>query len=114
MLRKPLLLALALAGCSKGPEADLPAIGEARSLTAEWAMVNELAARGRINGTYVKTMRKELREQLQSSESSLKQPHSDYGKEIEAALAEMDDAPPAALRGHSDRLKAIESSLESA
>ena len=32
MLRKPLLLALLIAACSKGPEADLPSIGEARSL----------------------------------------------------------------------------------
>ena len=47
------MLPLFLAGCSKGPEADLQYIERARSLAAEWAMVNEQAAKGRLTGTYV-------------------------------------------------------------
>jgi hypothetical protein len=35
-MRCLLLTALLVAACSKGPDADLPAIGEARSLAAEW------------------------------------------------------------------------------
>jgi hypothetical protein len=114
MLRKSMLLLLLLAGCSKGPEADLPSIGEARSLTAEWALVNEQAAAGHLTTTYVTTMRKQLRKQLQTTASSLTQPHSRYGSEIQAALAEADDAPPEKLRAHAGRLKQIEDRLESA
>ena len=50
VMRKPLLLLLVLAGCSKGPQADLPAIGAARSLGAEWALVNQEASRGQLTG----------------------------------------------------------------
>ena len=114
MLRKPLLLALLIAACSKGPEADLHSIGEARSLAAEWALVNEQAMRGQLNATYVDTMRKQLREQLQTTASSLTRPNSSYAREIGAVLAEPDDASPDALRAHADRLKQVEDSLESA
>jgi hypothetical protein len=114
MLRKPLLLALLVASCSKGPEADLPSIGEARSLTAEWALVNEQALRGQLNTSYVDTMRKQLREQLQTTASSLTRPDSSYAREIGAVLAERDDASPEALRAHADRLKQVEDGLESA
>jgi hypothetical protein len=114
MLRKSALFLLLLAGCSKGPQADLPYISEARSLGAEWALVNEQAAKGQLNGTYVDTMRKELRQQLQTTSTSLSQPDSRYGHEIRALLAQPDDAAPEELRSHSDKLKAIEDSLESA
>ena len=108
------LFALLLWGCSKGPNADLPSIGEARSLGAEWALVNEQAAKGQLNRTYTDTMRKKLREQLQSTQSSLTQPGSTYGAEIQALLQQPDDAAPAALRVHVAKLKQIEDSLESA
>ena len=114
MLRKPLLFALLLASCSKGPDADLASIGEARSLVAEWALVNEQAAKGQLNATYVRTMREELREQLQSTASSLTSPNSGYAREIQAVLAEDDGASPDALRAHADKLKQVEDSLESA
>ena len=45
MLRYLLPIALLVAGCSKGGHADLPYIGEARSLAAEWALVNDEMAR---------------------------------------------------------------------
>jgi hypothetical protein len=45
-----LLLLLLLGGCSKGPQADLPAISAARSLAAEWALVNEQASEGHLTG----------------------------------------------------------------
>jgi hypothetical protein len=113
-MRKPLLLLLLLAGCSQGPQADLPAIGAARSLGAEWALVNQEASRGHLTGVYVKTMRQQLREQLQTNASSLTEPDSRYAAEIQALLAEPDDAAPEELRAHSDKLKQIEDGLESA
>ena len=114
MARRLLLLLLLTAGCSKGPQADLPYISEARSLAAEWALVNEQAAQGKLTATYVRTMRQSVRQQLQTTATSLTKPDSRYGGEVEALLAEPVDAPPAALRAHADRLKQIEDSLESA
>ena len=113
-MRWMLLFGLALASCSKGPQADLPSIGEARSLGAEWALVNDQAGRGKLTHIYAATMRKRLREQLQTTSKSLSQPESSYGREIEALLAEPDGASPAELRSHAHALKQIEDSLESA
>lgn len=115
MLRWPLLLlVLPLAACSKGAEADLPSIGEARSLAAEWALVNEQASKWHLTGHYVDTMRQSCREQLQTVSQSFTQPRSPYGAEISALLREPDDASPAALRAHAAKLKQVEDSLESA
>lgn len=114
MLRRPLLLLLLLAGCSKGPEADLQYISSARSVAAEWALVNAQADDGHLTRAYVKTMHQSIRQQLQTDAQSLTQPKSDYGVEIGALLRESDDAAPAALRAHAARLKHIEDSLESA
>ena len=113
-MRWSLLLALLLSACSKGPQADLPYIGEARSLAAEWALVNDQAAKGQLNATYVSTMRAKLREQLQTAASSLTQPNSPYGVEIQMLLREPDNAAPPVLRAHADELKRQEDQLESA
>ena len=108
-----LLAAVALAACSKGPQADLQYISAARSLSAEWALVNEQAAQGKLTGAYVAAMRTSLREQVQAKAKALTQPDSDYGREIQAIVAEPVGARPAALRAHSDKLKKIEDALES-
>jgi polyhydroxyalkanoate synthesis regulator phasin len=113
-MRWPLLFALLLAACSKGPQADLASIGEARSLAAEWALVNDLALKGQVSATYAQTMRQQLRGQLQTTASSLSQPDSTYGREIQALLSDADDADPQELRAHAQRLKSIEDHLESA
>jgi len=114
MARKLLLLLLTLASCSKGPEADLQYVSDARSVAAEWALVNEQAAQGRLTQTYVDSMHEWLRDQLQTSAQSLTQPNSPYGAEIRALLAGADNADPAELRSHTDKLKQIEDHLESA
>jgi hypothetical protein len=114
MLRSLLLLPLLLAGCSKGADADLEYIKQARSLAAEWAMVNQQAAEGKLTAAYVSSMHEWLREQLQTSATSLTQPKSTYGSEIRDLLQLSDDASPAQLRGHCDKLKQIEDQLESA
>jgi len=104
----------ALCGCSKGPQADLPSIAAARSLGAEWALVNQEAADGHLTAVYADTMHKQLRQQLQSTQVSLTQPDSNYGREIQALLRQPDDASAEALRASASRLKQIEDSLESA
>ncbi len=109
-----LWLLLLLAGCSKGPEADLQYIGQVRSVAAEWALLNEQASRGQLTGVYVDSMRQALREQIGSAQSALTVPGSPYAHEMEALAKEPDDASPDALRAHSDKLKQIEDDLESA
>ena len=112
-MRRVLLPFLLLAGCSKGPEADRQYISQARSLGSEWAMVNELASRGKLTAAYVETMRASVRQQLDTTASALTQPHSTYGQEVHALMAEPADAAPAQLQAHADKLKQIEDSLES-
>lgn len=113
-MRWLLLLLLLLAGCSKGAEADLPTIGSARSLGAEWALVNEQQGKGQLTPTYGGTMRGRLRQQLETDLGALTQPRSAYADEIRALAAEPDDTTPARLRAHVDALKRIEDNLESA
>lgn len=114
-MRKLLLILVALCGaCSKGAQADLPSIGEARTLGAEWALINEQAAERKLTANYVATMRSSIRQQLQTTAKSLTQANSPYGAEIQALLQQPDDAPPQQLRGHVTRLKQIEDSLKSA
>ena len=108
------VFALILAGCSKGPDADLQYIKQARSLGAEWALVNEQAAQGKLTKTYVSSMHEWLREQLQSASTSLTKPDSRYAIEVQALLHQPDDAAPEELRAHADKLKQIEDRLESA
>ena len=114
MLRWTLPVLILLAACSKGPEADLPSIQQARSLGAEWALVNEQAATGRLTSTYVATMHRQLRQNLRTTEQSLSDPHASYAAEIRALLGEDDDASPDRLRAHVAALKQIEDHLESA
>ena len=111
---RALPLLLFVAGCAKGPQADLQYIKQARSLGAEWALVNEQARRGSLSGTYVSSMHQWLRQQLQTSSQSLTQPDSRYGEEISALLEQPDDAAPEELRAHCEMLKQIEDNLESA
>lgn len=112
-MRWAVVLAFLLAGCSKGPEADLQYIKQARSLGAECALVNEQASRGQLTSTYVSSMHQWLRRQLQTASTSLTEPNSRYGFEIQALLHQPDDAAPQELRAHSDELKRIEDNLES-
>jgi hypothetical protein len=114
MLRVPLLLLLLVGSCSKGPEADLQFIKQARSAAAEWALVNEQASRGKLTPVYVSSMHKWLRDEVRSASTSLTQPKSHYAAEIGALLQQPDDAAPDELRKRVDKLKHIEDQLESA
>ena len=105
---------LALAACSKGPQADLQYIKQARSAGAEWALVNEQANAGKLTPTYVGSMHQWLRQQIQTASSALTEPDTRYAMEIQALLSQPDDTAPEELRAHVDKLKQIEDSLESA
>ena len=109
-----LLLVVVLSACSNGPQADLQYIKQARSIAAEWALVNEQATEGKLTDIYVASMHQWLRQQLETSSTSLTEPDSAYGQEIRALLAKPDDAPAAELRRHSEMLRQAEDQLESA
>jgi hypothetical protein len=114
MLRAASIIALLVAGCSKGPQADLQYIKQARSAASEWALVNEQAGRGRLTDTYVASMHQWLRDEIRSSSATLTQPDTSYGLEIHALMQQPDDAAPEELRSHAEKLKQIEDGLESA
>jgi hypothetical protein len=103
-----------LSGCAKGPAADLQYIKQARSIAAEWALVNEQSNAGKLTPTYVHSMHQWLRDDLETASSSLSERDSRYGREIQTLLAQPDDAAPKELRAHSEVLKQIEDGLESA
>ena len=113
-MRRVLPLVLILCGCSQGAEADLQYIKQARSIAAEWALVNEQSNEGKLTPTYVASMHRWLRDQLRTSSQSLSVPNSPYGDEIQALMRVPDDAAPDQLRSHANALKHLEDSLESA
>ena len=114
MVRWSLPLLLLAAGCSKGPEADLQYIKQARSAAAEWALVNQQASEGKVTQAYVTSMHQWLRQEVQSASSALSVPDAPYAAEISALLEQPDDASPQSLRARSDKLKKQEDQLESA
>jgi hypothetical protein len=101
-------LALLLAGCDAA-SSDYPTVVEARSTSAEWALVNRLAVERRLTATYTKAMREEARRQLDTAQSALSEPTS--AAQLQALLALPPDAPPAKLRAHAEALKTIEDRL---
>ena len=111
---KPLFLLALLAGCAKGPAADLQYIKQARSIAAEWALINQQSEQHKLTRRYVDSMRQWLRDGLSTSRSSLVRPDSAYGREISALLAEPPGASSAKLRTHAEALRRIEDALESA
>lgn len=114
MVGRTLFLIALLAGCARSAESDLQYVKQARSIAAEWALINEQAAAGKLTTTYVISMHEWLREDLKTTASSLTDPHSPHGNEVQALMAEPADAAPGRLRAHADRLKRIEDDLESA
>ena len=114
MWRRPALILVLLASCSKQPQSDLQYIADARSAAAEWALVNEQANQGKLTPTYVESMHRWLRQQLETDTGALSEPNATYAAEMNALLQQRDDAEPSVLRPHADRLKQIEDALESA
>jgi hypothetical protein len=110
-MKRLVLFCLALSGCAQGAQKNLPSIAEARSLAAEWALVNEQASQGKVTGTYAKTMRASVREQLSTISESLVEPHA--AEIVNDLMSQSDDAPPRELRTSVEKLKQIEDQLES-
>lgn len=108
-----ILLAL-LAGCERSPDTDLQYVKQARSIAAEWLLINQQFEKGKLTATYVSSMHRWLRDGLQTANSSLTRPEAAYAEEIRALLAEPPNAPASRLQAHAKRLKQIEDGLESA
>jgi hypothetical protein len=111
-MKRLVLFCVALSGCAQGAQKDLPCIGEARSLAAEWALVNEHALQGKVTKTYAGTMRASFRDQLTTISEELSEPTA--SAIVKDLVTRPDDAPPQQLRESSERLKQIEDQLESA
>lgn len=111
-MKRLVLLCVVLGGCAQGPQKDLPSIAEARSLAAEWALIDEQASQGRITATYTKTMRASVRQQLATVSASLTNP--DASSIVKDLVTRPDDAPADELRSSVEQLKRIEDQLESA
>jgi len=114
MRRRTALVFILLTGCGKSPQSDIQYIKQARSIAAEWALVNEQASAGQITAIYASSMHRWLHDELRTASKSLSQPHSRYGLEIRVLLAEPKDTSPDRLQRHAAQLKQIESHLESA
>lgn len=114
MRMRCLWIALFLGACANQASSDLQYVKQARSLAAEWALVNQQAQAGALTPAYVRSMHYWLNENLRTASSSLSQPNSRYGAEIRSLLAEPANASPDRLRAHARTLKQIEGGLESA
>jgi hypothetical protein len=104
-------LLVALAACSSQADKQLEAVKSARSVLSEWALVEEQAAKGRAQSTYVEQMRELAKDQLKTAEAGLsRQP--DAAALLDRLRAGSPDA--AALKQAGDALKPLEDSLEAA
>jgi hypothetical protein len=105
-----ILLAALSAGCASQSDHELEALKSARSVLAEWALVEEQAHRGQAPATYVEQMRQLARDQLKTAESELtREPQA-------AALVEelRSGSPGAAdLKRANTALEPLEKQLES-
>jgi hypothetical protein len=109
--RAALLVALLAAGCSSPADRQLEAVKAARSVLAEWALVEQRAGAGGAPGHYVEQMRQLARDQLKTAQSELtRQPQA-------AALLDRLQAGspgPAELKSAAAALEPLEKRLESA
>jgi len=108
------ILLLLVAAAPPTDRKDLAAIKAARSLFAEWALINTLAVSAGLQASYVEGMRKAAREQLGTNLKSLSSPTSPAAVEIQRCLRLPAAAPSTVLRGCAERLRAIEVQLETA
>ena len=93
---------------------DLPTIKAARSVLAEWALVNQVAISARLQASYVDGMRTAARKQLGANLKSLSSPTSPAALVIQHCLRLPAAAPSAVLQGCAERLRAIEVQFEAA
>jgi hypothetical protein len=106
-----LVLTVALAACASQSDKQLEAVKSARSVLAEWALVEQQSAGGNAQATYVKQMRAQARQQLKTAAAELS------GQPEAAGLLERlrSGSPgPADLKAAGDALRPLEDSLEAA
>ena len=105
------LAAIALLGaCSSEADKQLEAVKAARSVMAEWALVEEQSAKGEAPQTYADQMRDSAKSQLRTAQSSLMS-----GQPKAAALiGNLADGEPSAeaLKAAQDALDPLEKRLE--
>jgi hypothetical protein len=106
-----LSIALALAACASQSDKQLIAVKSARSVIAEWALVEQQAAKGRAQTTYIEQMRQMARDELKTDATALSQRPG-----AAALLERLRTGSPDAqtLNSAGDALKPLEDSLEAA
>ena len=104
-----LLIAAALAACSSQSDRQLQAVKSARSVIAEWSLVEEQAAKGRARPVYVEQMRELAKDQLTTQRSELVQKPDAAG-----LLDKLRTGSPnaATLKAAGSALKPLEKQLE--
>ena len=103
VLLTPLAL---LAACSSQQDKELAAVKSAHSVTAEWAMIERLAAEGKVTRLYAGEMRDKAREALKSDRASLRGPAAE-------AVDSVQGSPSAeALADAANKLDRAEKQLE--
>lgn len=107
------ILALSLCGAdSPDSPRDVLTIKAARSVVAEWALVNRTAARGSPSGHYTEQMRREARRQLASDLKAMSNPDSPASRVMARLLALNPAADPRLLADGAAALARIEKQLE--
>jgi hypothetical protein len=105
---------LASAACTSGRSADLVAIKSARSIVAEWALVNRQAASGQLTRHYADGMREEALAQLAADAKATADPNGPAAQAIRQVSRLPADASPERLDAAGRQLSAIEAQLEPA
>jgi hypothetical protein len=106
----PLLAGAALAACSSQADRELEAVKSARSVLAEWALVEEQDGKGHTPSVYADQMREQAREELKTSQSEL-----ESQQQAAALIEQVRNGSPdeGALQRADDALEPLEDSLES-
>ena len=105
-----ILFVAALSACSSQADTQLEGVKSARSVMAEWALVEEQAAKHRTPSTYTEQTRKQARDELKTAQQELAgQPQA--VSVVEAIRMGSPDA--AALRQANDALAPLEKQHES-
>jgi hypothetical protein len=107
-----LALAFAATACSSPASEDVLTVKTARSLVAEWALVNREAARGRVTKHYADKMRENARSQLTDLRKSAENPAAPGVAEIDRAILLPANADAQMLDTIVGRLSHIETQLE--
>jgi hypothetical protein len=105
-----ILASIALtSGCASPAERDLEAVKSARSVLAEWALVESQAARGDTPTTYAEEMRKAAADQLRTAGKTLSERQPEAASRL--ALPEGQPADAARLQQLRDSLGPLETAL---